>query len=286
MGLDAEQIEMRKTGIGASESPMLLGESPHGGPIDLYLRKMGLATFAATPAQEMGNFLEQGVADWYAYKTGSTLDHCTTLRHPEFPWMIATPDRWVNGRDRALQIKMVGPWMAHHWTDADDGIPDYVRVQVTHEMDVAGIRLMDVCAVIGGTDPHIYQIEYDPELAASIRTIVKRFWFDHVLPAIPPTVDGSPSANELLKALYPYHRTAMVDATDEAEEWALRLRAARAGIDRHTASETIAEQKLKEIIGAAEGMAGSDWTITWRANAKARPFLFKDAVEKKTRRAA
>jgi putative phage-type endonuclease len=276
--LTPDQIAMRTTGIGASESPMLLGESPHGGPIDLYLRKVGLSEDAPSPEQEMGNYLEEGVARYYADKTGSHLEPATTLRHPQYPWLLATPDRWVNGRRKLLQIKMVGSWMAHHWRDTEDGIPDYVRIQVTQEMDVAGVPICDVCAVLGGTKPAIYQVEYDPELAEAIREVVRAFWFGHVVPRVYPPLDGSESATELLKRLYPRHRPAtLVEATAEAEAWARELRAARAMCATGEQAKALAEQQLKALLGDSEGMRGDGWTVTWRTNkAGARPFLFDD----------
>jgi putative phage-type endonuclease len=285
--LTPEQIEMRKTGIGASESPMIMGESPHGGPIDLYLKKVGLAVEETTAAQKIGNYLEAGVAEYYAAEMGVRLTPATTLRHPELPWYLATPDRWVNGRQKLLQIKMVGQWMAHHWRDDDDGIPDYVRIQVTQEMDVAGVQLCDVCAVLGGTEPRIYQVEYDAELASYIREMVRSFWFDHILAREPPPVDGTESAHDLLKRLYPIHRAVMLDATDEAESLVSELRAAKVAVARGEHIESLVEQKLKLLIGDAEGMRGPDWAITWRTNkAGARPFLFNDQTKEKKRKKA
>lgn len=290
MSLTPEQIEMRKTGIGASEAPMVLGESPHGGPIALYLRKLGLAVDVTTPAQEMGNILERGIAEYYARKTESVLAPATTLRHADYPWILATPDFWVNGYSKIVQVKTVGQWMAHHWTDDDDGIPDYVRIQVTQEMDVAHVEQCDVAALICGTDMRIYQVAFDPDLAAAIREPVTSFWFDHIVPRAMPESDGSEDMNELLKRLYPLDRTPLVDATPEMDVVGSALIEARSSARQWSTEQERLEQEMKKLLGTAAGALGSDWTVTWKANKLGvRSFVFKSAYErnaKKSRKAA
>jgi putative phage-type endonuclease len=275
VSLTPEQLELRRHGIGASEAPMVLEESPHGGRIALFLRKLGLADEFTTGAQEMGNILEPGVATYYARKTGAVLTPETTLRHPTMPWILATPDRWVNGRQKILQIKCVGQWMAHHWRDDEHGIPDYVRIQVTQEMIVTGARVCDVAALICGTDIRVYQVEFDPELAEMIVEAVTRFWFDHIEPRVMPEPDGSEDATDLLARLYPRHREPLMDATNEMELLAMELRTARANAAAWADRAELREQELKALLRESEGVRGNGWTATWKTNAAgARPFRF------------
>jgi predicted phage-related endonuclease len=247
------------------------------------MRKVGLETLEPSPAQEMGNLLEPGVAEYYARHTGSKLRRATTLRHKRYPWLLATPDRFVNGRQKLLQIKCVGHWMAHHWRDDDDGIPDYVRVQVNQEMDVAGVHLCDVAALICGTEPRIYQIEYDHELAEFSRDVVHDFWHCHVLPRIPPAPDGSEKAGDLIRALYPRDVGPMLaPASPAMEAIASALRRTRIDAKASEREQTRLEQEMKHLLGEAEGVRGTDWTVTWRANVKgSRTFLFKGDEERK-----
>jgi len=286
MSLTPAQIEMRKTGIGASEAPMVFGESPHGGPVALYLRKVGLEAASQSDEQEMGNLLEPAIARYYAQRTSARLRPATTYRHPECPWMLATPDRWV-GRRKLLQIKCVGTWMAHHWRDADDGIPDYVRIQVTQEMDVCGVRLCDVAALIGGTQPRIYQVDYDAELAALIREETRRFWYEHVEPRVPPAPDGTEESDALLRALYPRERTPMVAATPAMDAIGRELVVARREAGAWAARRAVLEQEMKRELGNAEGAEGDGWSVTWTATAKGtRVFRFVADEDRKRGKAA
>lgn len=275
MSLTPEQIEMRKTGIGASETPMLVGESPHGGAIDVYLRKLGLAQEMQTDAQELGNLLEDGIVRWYEKKVGATCSPATTLRHPHAPISLATPDRFVNGRQKLLQIKLVGTWMAWHWDG--DRPPPYVLVQVQKEMEVADVDLCDVAALIGGTDPRIYQVERDRELGAALVDIDADFWAAHIAPRIPPAVDGSRSATEMLKILHPRHAERRLEVTPDLSELVEQLRISARAETLAARQYLLAEQRIKAIMGDAQSARGDDWTITWRNNVTgARVFRFTD----------
>lgn len=276
MSLTEEQIEIRKTGIGASEAPMVLGVSPHGGPVALFLRKLGLAEFETTDAQELGNFLEDGIANFYAWKTGARVEKVNkTFRHPKISSVLASPDRWVftkDGRRKLLQIKLVGTHMAYHW---NQGVPDYVQVQCQQEMEVMGVAENDVCAVLGGTEPKIQTIYRDEELGADIAEADRRFWNDYILTRTHPEPDGSEAADQMLKGMFPKSRPLeMIDSDLELDALATDLFLARAS----AAKQSLIEQKIKARIGDAEGVKGPWWKATWASNAKGnRTFLFKPA---------
>src|SRR5688572_18834229 len=108
MGFDAEQTAFRRTGVGASESPCLVGVSPFGNEISVWCEKMGLEIKEATDEMELGLLLEEGAARLYAKKTGFSVCHFGSIRHPRYPWMLATPDLAVFGQRRLAQIKIVG----------------------------------------------------------------------------------------------------------------------------------------------------------------------------------
>lgn len=275
MSLTPEQLEMRKTGIGASETPMLVGESPHGNAIDVYLRKLGLAQEVHTDAQELGNLLEDGIVRWYEKKVGATCSPATTLRHPRAPISLATPDRFVNGRQKLLQIKLVGTWMAWHWDG--DRPPPYVLVQVQKEMEVADVELCDVAALIGGTDPRIYQVVRDREMGEALLEIDADFWTTHIAPKIPPPVDGSRSATEMLKRIHPRHGERKLELTPDLSALVEELRTSARDESSAAKRYMLAEQRIKTMMADAQSVRGDDWTITWRTNAiGARVFRFTD----------
>lgn len=275
MGLTDEQLAMRLTGIGASESPMILGESPHGGPVAVFLSKLGLSSRETTEAQELGNYLEDGIARYYAAKhPGEVIaDVGVTLRHPKMPWMLCSPDRWINPygeRSRLMQIKLVGSWMAHHWTE---GVPSYVQIQCQHEMFVTGARENVVAAVIGGTQPVFRTIEFDEALALDIAEACRVFWSEHVQRREAPEPDGSEDADSLLARLYPRAvPKKSVEAPASLDAVAKEL--ARVKLAKKREDELA--QKIKAAMGDAEEMKASWWRSTWKENkGGTRAFSFR-----------
>ena len=87
--LTQAQIDIRKTGIGASEIGAVAGLSPYAGPLDIYLRKLELVEDNAGEAALWGQRLEPIIAEEYERRTGIKLSQGETRRHPKEPWIIA-----------------------------------------------------------------------------------------------------------------------------------------------------------------------------------------------------
>lgn len=273
-GLTAEQHEMRRTGIGASESPCLVGLSPFGTEISVWAEKMGLAEDRPTDAQELGVIIEDAAAALYRKKTGYETAHFGTLRHPRFPWMLATPDLVVSGQRRIAQIKLVGHWMAHHWTE---GVPDYVVCQVQHEMEVVDADVCDVIAIIDGTRLLILPVERDREMGRDLVEVCRVFMERYVETGEMPDPDGSDEATKAIRARYRKTKPEYLTATAEDEllgkAWLdadRRLRAAEK-------DQALAAQRLKLRIAEAEGIEGESFRATWKASKKGvRTFLLRE----------
>lgn len=273
-GLTAEQLAFRRTGIGASESPCLVGVSPFGNAISVWAEKVGIEIREETDAMELGLILEEGITRLYAKKTGYDVAHFGTIRHPRFPWMLATPDLAVFGQRRVAQIKLVGAWMAHHW---DGGVPDYVEVQVQHEMEVADADVCDVLALVGGTDFRILTVERDREMGRDLVEVCRVFVERHIIGGEMPDPDGSAIADAAIKARFQRTRPVLLPATEEAERLGRAWLAADRRIRDAEKAQALAEQKLKVLIGENEGIEGEGFRVTWKANKKGtRVFLCKE----------
>jgi putative phage-type endonuclease len=93
--------ERRRTGIGGSEVAAVLGLNPHSRPIDVWARKVGIASdFAGNDATRWGQVLEPLIADEYQRRRGGAA-HChldgpfDVGRHPTRPWQLYSIDRLV-----------------------------------------------------------------------------------------------------------------------------------------------------------------------------------------------
>jgi putative phage-type endonuclease len=291
--LTAEQIEIRKTGIGGSEIAAVLGLDPYKTALDVWCSKKGISSFDDTSALRRGRLLEPVVAEIYAERTGiphepdlwrqmervrrpALVEPRTTFRHPSCPLALATPDRVVvaDGRmQRLVQIKTAGPRQAHRWGPDGSGVfPEAYYCQVVWELFVCPVeeRRNDLVALVIGRDADLddvrcYPVAYDERLAQEMYETAARFWRDHVVADRPPDLDHTESAREYLRARFPANRGRIARADSATDELAAEIRDAR--MDAKAATERLEalENRMKAAIGENDGIAGTWWKATWKA---------------------
>jgi len=270
------QLEMRKTGISATEISAVVGLNPYLDTQRLWGLKMGLLeSEPETAAQRAGRHLEGAVAAWYEEETGTKLlgDGKETLRHPDpdLSWVLATPDRWTldaSGRVvRLIEIKTAGFGALDEWGFEPDAIPRHYLIQVTWQMGVVGVQECDVAALLMGRDFRIYPQRFDADLFAMLVEAGRSFWFDHVVTGEPPPLAPGPGARALLHGRYPTVRGSMRSAPRSAEAWAHQYLDARDGIKVLKDLQEEAQINLCAAIGDAMGFESGTWSATWKAAA-------------------
>ncbi|MCP5109945.1 MAG: hypothetical protein GY953_03825, partial [bacterium] len=71
MPITEKQRQARRTALGSSDIPAILGVSPWAAPKDIWLEKVkDAAPREANEWMEQGNLLEDAVLDWAATKLG------------------------------------------------------------------------------------------------------------------------------------------------------------------------------------------------------------------------
>lgn len=264
MTLSAEQIDLRRTGIGSSEIAAVCGLDPWKNAHTVFGEKRRLFDGPEeTLAMRIGTLAEDLVAKLYTDETGDELDHGVTLCHPEHEWIIATPDRLVRGRRRLVEVKWAGWRVADRWGQDEDAVPPYVRAQVEWQMGVLGYEEAHVAAVIGGDEFRIYQIKRCVPLWDKLVEIGERFWCDNVLAGVAPPVDGTEGSRSVLEALFREHRPPLRPAPPEADPWVTQLLAAKAQIASGEDQKALAENQLRNIIGEADGIYGPWGKVRW-----------------------
>ena len=267
IGLSPEQQAMRMSGIGASEMASIVGLNPWSSAHDVWALKVGLIEpFQGNAHTARGTYLEPSIRRWYADEAGVTVTLPGTLRHPEIPYILATPDGITDHEDgpRILEIKAPSFRTAHHWGEpGTDEIPDYYIPQVTQQMAVTGCRKADVAALIGGA-LQVYTVEFDIELWEYLEDAAATFWAC-VESREPPEVDASAGCSSYLAQRFASHSDEILPANGEVEDLAERLRAVReAKADLDTEEKGLINE-IKAHIGAAAGVSGPWGKITWKA---------------------
>lgn len=201
-------LAARRRGVGGSDMATILGISPFSTRLELYLEKRGeIPPRPDTSKTRAGTVMEQVIACMVAEREGVKLRRVNrTLHHPQYTHMIAHLDREYVGQRRGLEIKNVSPRLGSMW--GKDGTPDaiaeYYLPQVHHYMLVADYPAFDVAAYFGGDDLRLYPIDRDPEMDEILIESAHEFWYDHVLPGVPPEPDYEhKSTLPMLRRRYP-----------------------------------------------------------------------------------
>lgn len=251
-------LQVRQRGIGSSDAAAAVGLSPYKSPLQLWAEKTGQASFAGPDPNDdshpvyWGTLLEPIVAAHYTRRTGHRVRKVNAmLQHPSHPWMLANLDREVLGTPevQVLECKTAGIHGARLW---QDGVPEYVQLQVMHQLAVTGKQAADVAVLIGGQELRIHRIERDEAAIAHLIELEAAFWACVEEGRAPPA-DGSESAERALRALYPQDRGETLDWTQDTEMGSTfsDLQAIRQRIRSFEEEEARLRQRIQERMGEA-----------------------------------
>jgi putative phage-type endonuclease len=206
--LSAEQKEMRRNGIGASEIAAVCGVSRWEAPLDVWMRK---ATPSRPPLVEegeetermrVGRALHEALRGLYTAQTGIAVSPGKTLRHAEYRHILATPHGLSYDSTRGLTIRCVGPRQMDEWGEGKEDVPRAVELQCRQGMAVTGRECWDVAVLLGGTDFRVYTLKRDLELEELLLQAANEFWATYVEGDSAPPEPDPDRRRQYLKALY------------------------------------------------------------------------------------
>ena len=267
-------LAVRKQGIGSSDAAAAVGLNPYKSQLELWLEKTGRDTSLPKldPQDEespayWGNILEPIVATHYSKRSGHRVRRINAvLQHPDpkLPWMLANIDREVIGADdvQILECKTAGINGARLWKE---GVPEYVQLQVMHQLAVTGKQAADVAVLLGGQHLEIHRIERDESMIARLIDLERLFW-DYVVSDTPPPADGTDSAEAALRCLYPEDNGQTLDFSQHPElaNTYLELKAVRQSIAQQETHEAQLKQALQQAMGAATRAEFAEGYISWK----------------------
>lgn len=267
--LTPSQIEIRSTGIGASELAQVIDVHPYAGPLHVWLRKPTPTRGPLLPPDTMedalsatavGSILEDGMRLLFERKTGLKLARPgpITMRHERFACVLASPDDLIERERAGLEIKIVGANSAHLWAN---GVPDHHELQCRQNMAVTNRARWFVIALLGGIDVRLHCIERDLDVEDWLLDAAAVFWEDHVLGDEPPQPRDEEERATYLQLRYPAtaDKTLVDVFRDEEVSALLRVVAdAKTEIAEAEARIACAENDLAERLAGRYGFVGRE----------------------------
>lgn len=267
-----EWLTVRKGGIGSSDAASAVGLNPYKSQLELWMEKTGRdANLPKVDAKDQsspmywGTLLESIVAAHYTMRSGNRVRRINAvLQHPTENWMLANLDREVIGTPEVqiLECKTAGISGARLWKE---GVPEYVQLQVMHQLAVTGKQTADVAVLICGQELQIHRIERDDGMIAKLVELERHFW-NYVQTDTPPPADGSDSADVALRCLYPKDSGATLDLSQDLEMSAAfsDLLAVRQLLTQNTDLESQLKQRIQQRLGDATKAVFETGDVTWK----------------------
>ena len=270
-------LEARRSGLGSSDAATALGLNPYQSPLALWLEKTSPNTPERIDPNDdshpayWGTVLEPIVAQHYSKRTGNKVRRVNAiLQHPQHPFMLANLDREVVGQSdvQILECKTTGHYGAKAW---QGGVPEYILVQVLHQLAVTGKQTADVAVLIAGQQLQIHRVKRNEAMIARLIELEAKFWW-HVENNIPPPADGSESAAQALQQLFQQDNGQILDLSLDADMNNVfdTLLQVRAKLDECKAQESILKQRIQQTMAEHSHAQFRQGSVSWKKTADAK----------------
>jgi len=157
----AQWLELRRTKIGASDAPVIMGQSPWNTPYGLWMEKLGLKEKPKTQAMQFGLKNEENVR-WILMERKGILVSPEVIISNKRPWMMASLDGIDETRRFIVEIKSANA--EDHAIANAGGVPEKYKHQLLHQLEVTELPMAWYCSWHKG-EVAIVEFLYEPEEA-------------------------------------------------------------------------------------------------------------------------
>jgi predicted phage-related endonuclease len=292
-GMDqGEWLQYRKQGLGGSDAAAIVGANKYTSKLVLYMEKVGIyEKVVDSEAAFWGNELEDTIARNFIKRYNQELfDEAVRrneyiselvkdipplariqrrnaiLMHDKHDFMLANIDRLlfcpVKGNG-LLEVKTASQYLADEWKG--DDVPDAYFIQVQHYLAITGLSYGYIAVLIGGQKLKYYYIPRDQEFIDNLIALEVAFWYNHVVPQVPPEVDGSDSTTEMYKLLYPTsYEGNTLELPSTAIEWVEQREHFKNLEEESKEEKRRFENLLKDALKENDTAFAGPHKITWK----------------------
>lgn len=254
-------LERRKLGIGATDSPSILGVSEWGSALSVFNEKTGReSNFEMTERMEIGLEIEDFIAHLFQKRMGKKIRRKSNeIYSKDHDFIFATIDRDICHEKSILECKNVGIFDKDRW---DGRVPENYFIQCHHQMYVTGSTRVYLAALFSGNQFEVYEIDRDQEVIDWMIPRLTSFWKDNVVAGIPPIANRLDTG--FLNREYFGHNGEIVDVSDESrEDLVNEYFMLKEIIYKSTSRKDDISNELKQSIGFNKAILTRSFHIGW-----------------------
>lgn len=252
--ITAEQINLRKNGIGGSDAAALCGVSPYSTPRDLWFEKTAdEQTSLDNIHLRIGNHFEPFIIKEYEKATGYTVSTpSNTFVHKDHPFLIAHVDGLVNETGHILEAKTCLSWYnaKKFGEEGTDQIPDEYLMQCVHYAAVLDKPAVEIAALVLG-QLKLYRYERNDALEQKYINKATLFWEMVQTRSIP-------SASTYQEVMADFKDTEETTCSDEAIAFAQSLKDEKEKLRTHEQNCLFLKERLALSMGKAATLLDKD----------------------------
>lgn len=256
---------LRHRYIGGSDAAAVVGMNAYKSPYTLWAEKTNrLPEFDGNLATDVGTYLEDFVAHKFEELTGKKVrkDNQSWV-NDKYPWAIANIDRCIVGEDAILECKTTSEMNLKNFRGGE--YPSNYYVQVVHYLAVTGKKKAYIAVLIGNKDFKIFEVDRDEEEIKVLMQAEEEF-YDLIQKDIAPTIDGSKSTTETIKAFYPQSAEdetvdlfSMTSVLDRLFDLKAQIKALEAIHDEN-------ENLIKDYMKTAGKGESEAYSVSWKTS--------------------
>lgn len=259
-------LEKRRKGIGGSDAAAVIGLNSWTSPFAVWADKTGRTEpKEENEAMRIGHDLEDYVAKRWCEQTGKKVRRDNRIHvNSDYPFALATIDRWVNGEKAGLECKTTSVLNMKKFKNGE--YPDNYYVQCMHYMAVTGAERWYLAVLVMGREFLTFTIERDEDEINALMESEKAFW-KYVETDTEPPADGFNETTSIINQMYSNSSDTQIDLFGKDTLFSTYMDI-KDQIKDLTKLKEKYEQEIKLMLGAAEAGASDRFQVTWKPQSR------------------